>query len=414
MVEFDVLLLDLAVLIVAAEVGGIVFERLRLPRVLGMLVAGVGLSRPAGIFAVDAEDVELIAQLGAVFLMFSIGLSFNVADLRRLGTKATLLSINGSGLSFVLGYAVGVALGWEQVSSLYLGLMIMSTSTLVSFRMMQDLNMLGMRGADVTIAGVLMDDVTILVAITLVQVFSSPGDVRPGQVVLGLLFVFAILSLIAMLGLKLVPGALAYFERVSPTSIVLLATSACFLIAWGFTLAGMPALLGAFLAGMIIASTKYGQDVKQWVEPIGGLFTAIFFTAIGLLVDPGLFRTVWLPLLLVLAAAVVGKALGGFLSLASFRTPLYPAAMFSMVLVPRGEMTLVVAQLAVAANARPELLALGALVMFCTTIVAPLGIKVVGRQASFFDALWHRVKREENVEEPGTAPVATAPGEEKG
>jgi CPA2 family monovalent cation:H+ antiporter-2 len=219
-----------------------------------------------------------------------------------------------------------------------------------------------------------------------------------------------------MLGLKLVPGALAYFERVSPTSIVLLATSACFLIAWGFTLAGMPALLGAFLAGMIIASTKYGQDVKQWLEPISGLFTAIFFTAVGLLIDPAVFVTVWLPLLLLLAAAILGKALGGFLSLASFRTPLYPAAMFSMILVPRGEMTLVVAQLAILAGARDELLALGALLMFFTTLFAPLGVKVVSRQASFFEELWQRVKRQEKVEEPGAAgPLAAAPeGEKKG
>jgi len=409
-VEIDVLLLDLAVLIIAAEVGGIVFERLRLPRVLGMLVAGIALSRPAGIFAVDPADVQLIAELGAVFLMFSIGLSFNVSDVRRVGARAALLSVNGSGLSFLLGYAAGIALGWGQVTSLYLGLMLMSTSTLITFRLMQDLNLLGMRGADITIASVLLDDVTLLVAITLVQVYAVGGDVRPFDAVLGLLLVFAILALIAMLGLKLVPGALAYFERVSPTSIVLLATASCFLIAYGFTLAKMPPLLGAFLAGTIIASTKYGADVKQWIEPIGGLFTAVFFTAIGLLIDPGLLTKVWLPLLLVLAAAVVGKALGGFLSLASFRTPLYPAAMFSMVLLPRGELTLVVAQIAVSApvNARPELLALGAMLMFGTTALAPLGVKLVSVQAPLLESLWQRVRRAE-----GAAASAAPEGEEE-
>jgi len=380
------LLLDFAIVLIAAEIGGTAFRLLRMPRVVGMLVAGVVLGPFTPGYVVDPAGIADLALLGAVFLMFSVGLSFDIRTFRRLGATPFLLAASGVVASFGLGSLLGAMAGWPLLPSLFLGLILTSTSTTLGIKFLADFGLTESRGAELVTAAILVDDIIALFLVTITVGIASPAPVPVSSLVAGLVVILGLAALLLWVGSHALPPLLRATDRLSPSSTVMVAVALALLVSFAFTVLGLPPLVGAFFAGSIVASTEYGARVTRHMAPVTAIFMAVFFTSIGFLIDPSK-----LPGVAVLAAATVGIAVvsklvpGTMILRTVARVPPKQAWALSTVLIPRAEISLIIAQygITITAGQGPgsELLALTMAVMIVTALVpAPLRRLFAGRE----------------------------------
>lgn len=365
------LLLDFAVVLVAAEVGGSVFRRLRLPRAVGMLVAGIILGPFTPGYTVDPQgEFGSLAVLGAVFLLFTTGLSFDIRGFRRLGLWPFLLAAVGVVASFVGGFLLGLLVGWSLLPATFLGLILTSTSTTLALKLMADSGFGGVRGADIVTAAILIDDIVALTFMTAIVGLASPAPVPPLSLVAGLLGILALAAVLIFVGRHALPSVLRATDAVSPSSVVMIALSFGLLISFAFAVLGLPPLVGAFFAGSIVASTEYGPRVSRHITPVAAVFMGVFFASIGFLIDPRRIPGVVLLSLAVIGIATVAKLLPGVVVLRRSKgvqpDAVWPLASF---LLPRAEIALIIAQYGVTIGAGEDILAIAMAVMIGTALL---------------------------------------------
>jgi len=364
------LLLDFAVVLIAAEIGGTVFRRLRMPRALGMLVAGILLGPFTPGYVVNPTEIADLALLGAVFLMFSAGLSFNIRGFRTLGVRPFLLAGIGVTMSFVLGLGLGLAAGWPLLPAIFVGLILTSTRTTLGLKMLADSGLGNVSGADLITASILIDDILALFLMTVAVGLASPAPVVPLALVAGLLGILGLAALLIFVSRHALPRVLQATDAVSPSSTIMAAISFGLLMSFAFTLLGLPPLVGAFFAGSIIASTEYGPRVSRHITPVTALFMGVFFASTGFLIDPSRIPGVLLISLAAMALAAVAKVVPGVLILkrtAGIRADV--AVPLASVLIPRAEISLIIAQYGVTVGITPDLLAIAMTVMIGTALL---------------------------------------------
>ena len=369
------LLLDFAIILIAAEIGGSAFRKIRLPRAVGMLVAGIVLGPFTPGYSVHQAAVADLAVLGAVFLMFTTGLSFDIRGFRKLGARPFLLAIAGVSVSFLGGLALGLAFGWAFLPATFLGLILTSTSTTLSLKLLADSGYGAVRGADLITASILIDDIVALSLMTIVVGLASPSPLPPLVVLAGLLGILGLATLLVFLGRHALPPVLRATDAVSPSSVIMVAVSFGLLISFAFAVLGLPPLVGAFFAGSIVASTEYGPRVSRHITQVAAIFMGVFFASIGFLINPWTIPGVLLLSLAAIGVAAVAKFVPGLLILrrtAGVRAEaVWPLAAF---LIPRAEISLIIAQYGVTIGVTDELLPIAMAVMVGTAILpAPIG-----------------------------------------
>lgn len=364
------LLLDFAIVLIAAEIGGTLFRFLRLPRAVGMLAAGIALGPFTPGYVVDPSGIEDLALLGAVFLMFSAGLSFDIRGFRRLGAWPFLLAAFGVGVSFGAGFGLGYLVGWSLLTSVFVGLILTSTSTTLGLKLLADSGLGERLGAGVITAAILVDDLIALSLLTVAVGVAGPAPVPLPSLIVGLAGILVLAGLLVYLGTRALPRLLRATEKVSPSSIVMVALSLTLFISFGFALLGLPPLVGAFFAGSIVASTEYGRRVTHDITPVTAIFMAVFFASIGLLIDPRGIPSVALLGAAIIPLAALTKVVPGIIVLRrAHRLPVAMAFPLAVVMIPRAEISLIIAQYGVSIGERSELLALAMLVMVATAVL---------------------------------------------
>ena len=379
------ILLDLAVIIVAAEIGSVIFTKLKLSPILGMLVAGIVIGPFSPGFSVDPSRVSDIAQLGAVLLMFGIGLNLDTSLLKEVRFTSIGIALAGSLISFVLGWGVGLAWGLGGIASAFLGVMVMSTSSTMSLKLMEDSFIKYNRPVASVIGGVVLDDIFGLMGMTLVASIFLSREVSMVTLLTGAGLILVMILLIILLGRQAIPRVLSFTERFSPGSELMLAIAICFFLAYVSTLVELSPYIGAFFAGSIIASTRYAKEVSSYIKPTRTLFSGVFFAAIGMLIDPTHIPLI-LPISLAISAvAIIGKLVGG-LSILSVRRvfSIKTTILVSAFLIPRGEVALIVAGYGVAIGAcPPEFLSIGGLIMIITTLATIFIVRMMKPEKIF-------------------------------
>ncbi|OGR91908.1 MAG: hypothetical protein A2992_08350 [Elusimicrobia bacterium RIFCSPLOWO2_01_FULL_59_12] len=314
------LLRDLSVVMVTAAAMTLLCHWLKQPVVIGYLLAGliIGPHTPPFAFIRDMHSIQTMAELGLVFLMFAIGLEFNLARLRRVGGWVVLAAgVEVSGM-FGLGYALGQAFGWSRLDSFYLAAIMSISSTTIIAKVFTDLKILKEECARVAFGILILEDV---LAIVLLTILSGLGATQVGGSAavraVGQIAFFVVLFLVA--GLALVPRLLAWTGRFHSKELLgivvlgLCLASALLANQLGFSLA-----LGAFLMGSIVGVSSEIDAIEAWIHPIRDMFSAIFFVAAGLLIQPKLLWDYKTAVLTVAALTIAGKTLcaaaGSFLA----------------------------------------------------------------------------------------------------
>lgn len=387
----------LVLVLLAARLGGALFLRLGMPSVLGELVAGAALAALArsGLHAFDRPDTRLVldtlAQLGAVFLLFRVGLETEVSLLASVGRSATLAAVIGVGATALLGYGVAAWLdpGREPLVHAFVGATLAATSVGLTARVLSDLGRAASREGHTILAAAVVDDVFALVV--LAALTGMIGVAGTGQAfsagallaVVGKALLFLVGS--ALLGRLVSRRAFALADRLRGEGLLMtMSVAFCFTLSWLAGVAGLAPIVGAFAAGLVLDEATYrvlldrearARSIDDLLEPVAQLFVPVFFVLMGMAVDlSALLRPGVLGYAALLAvASVLGKqACGlGVLEKGTDRIAV------GLGMIPRGEVTIIFASIGrtLQLNGRPVIDAATysalVLVVVLTTLVAP-------------------------------------------
>jgi len=337
---------DLAVAMIAAGIVTVLFQRLKQPVVLGYIVAGI-LIGPHLLELIKGQDaIKSLAELGMLFLMFSLGLEFNLRKLRRVAATALVAAPLAILLMVFTGYQVGQLMGWTPVSSLFLGAIISIASTSVIVKVLREMKRDREPFAELIYGILIVEDLLGVVMIVLLTGIASTGDLGVQSMLIstGKLLVFLVTVLVV--GLLVVPRLLNFVARFESNERLLVAVlGLCFGTALVAAKLGFSVALGAFLVGAVMAESAQSRRIESLVEPVRDLFTAVFFVAIGLLVDPALLWQHIVPIagisLVVMTGQVLGNTFGTVVAGHDLRTAVRVGTGLSQI----GEFSFVIATL---------------------------------------------------------------------
>ncbi|WP_277961415.1 cation:proton antiporter [Pseudomonas sp. RIT-To-2] len=339
---------DLAVIMLIAGVVTVIFHRLRQPVVLGYIVAGflIGPHTPPFSLIHDEDTIKTLAELGVIFLMFCLGLEFSLRKLFKVGATAFIAAFLEIVLMIWIGYEIGRWFGWSTMDSLFLGAILAISSTTIIVKALNDLKMKNQRFAQLIFGVLIVEDILGIGIIALLSGIAVSGSVSSGEVfsTVGKLSLFMIVALVV--GILLVPRLLAYVARFESNEMLLVTVlGLCF----GFCLLVVKLeysmVLGAFLIGAIMAESRQLLKIERLIEPIRDMFSAIFFVAIGLMIDPDILVAYAWPIAVITIAVVLGKmvscGLGAFIAGNDGRTSLRVGMGLSQI----GEFSFIIAAL---------------------------------------------------------------------
>ncbi|AHD17135.1 potassium transporter [Pseudomonas sp. FGI182] len=339
---------DLAVIMLVAGVVTILFHRLKQPVVLGYIVAGfiIGPHTPPFGLIHDEDTIKTLAELGVIFLMFCLGLEFSLRKLFKVGATAFIAAFLEIVLMIWIGFEIGRWFGWNTMDSLFLGAILAISSTTIIVKALNDLKMKNERFAQLIFGVLIVEDILGIGIIALLSGIAVSGTVSSGEVfsTVGKLSLFMIVALV--IGILLVPRLLAYVARFESNEMLLITVlGLCF----GFCLLVVKLeysmVLGAFLIGAIMAESRQLLKIESLIEPVRDLFSAIFFVAIGLMIDPQVLIDYAWPIVVITLAVVLGKMLscgmGAFIAGNDGRTSLRVGMGLSQI----GEFSFIIAAL---------------------------------------------------------------------
>lgn len=343
------LLTELAFALGAALAGGLIARLLRLPPLVGYLLAGVvvGPNTP-GLFA-NTDAVQAVAQIGVALLMFAVGVQFSLEELHRVRRIALLGGGIQIGGTILLGILLGLALGWGVYGGLFLGSAISLSSTAVMSRILEERGELGTTHGTVMLGILVVQDLAVVFLALLLPAIANITFEGPGALsAIGLSLLRALFSVgvALLLATRAVPKVLDRVSHLGSQELFLLTVvTICLVAAYLAHLIGLSLEIGAFLAGLVITESEYAQEVFSQIRPLRDVFASLFFVSVGMLLNPGFVMTHWLAILLVVIAIVVGKGLIATLAILSLGHHGRTAIQAGLGLAQIGEFSFVLAAL---------------------------------------------------------------------
>ncbi|HXT26912.1 MAG TPA: cation:proton antiporter [Candidatus Eisenbacteria bacterium] len=310
MLEHSLIYRDIAMVFTGALVCALLAWRLRQPILLGYVLAGLILSPlTPGPRVHDVHTFEVMAEIGVILLMFSIGIHFSVPELLKVKWVAVLGAPVGVLLSVGLGAGVGASLGWPLLQGIAVGCIISVASTMVMMRLLLDRSELSSESGRVMITLTLVEDLFVVILTILLPSLNSPEGSYT-QVAWKIGRALLLLVPIVLAGWKLVPRLLARIEKTCSDEIsLLLALTICLVVAALTELIGLSLALGAFVAGLLLGSSDFVHKLEQQTLPLRDAFVALFFVTIGMLIDPRTWLSSWQLVAIFVTMIILGKFL---------------------------------------------------------------------------------------------------------
>jgi len=344
--EHSVIFRDIAMVFAAALVCGLVAWRIKQPILLGYVLAGLIVSPlTPGLRVHDVHVFELMAEVGVVLLMFSVGIHFSIPDLMKVKWVALIGSPLGVVLSVVLCMGVGWLMHWPVLQSLAVGCIVAVASTMVLMRLLMDRGEMNTEAGRVMIALTLVEDLVVVILTVLLPSLVSEGGADYGQVAWRIGKAFLLLIPIAAAAWKLMPRLLARVEKTCNDEIsLLLALTTCMVVAAVTEAVGLSLALGAFLGGMLLGSSAFVKKLEHQTAPLRDAFVAVFFVSVGMLIDPRTWGSAWQIILLLVGLVLAGKFVTWFGVVKLFGYTTSTSARVAIGLTQIGEFSFILAQ----------------------------------------------------------------------
>jgi CPA2 family monovalent cation:H+ antiporter-2 len=301
---------DIILLIIAAFFCGLLLQRLGQPIILGYIAAGIILGpHTGGLTVSNIHEIELLSEIGIALLLFALGLEFSLRDLKPVKKVAVVGTPIQIVLTIGLGTGIGNLMGWELKPSLWLGAIISLSSTMVILKTLMNQGWLGTLSSKVMIGMLIVQDLAVVPMMIILPQLNNPSTGLPA---LGFaaLKAGAFLTGMVLLGTRLLPRLMAHIAKLGSRELFLLAITAIGLgVGYITHMVGLSFAFGAFVAGMVLSESDYGHQALSDIIPLRDLFGLLFFTSVGMLLDPKfLFDHIRQVIILVLAVGI-GKGI---------------------------------------------------------------------------------------------------------
>jgi len=378
---------DLAVVLCVAAVTTVVFHRLRQPVVLGYLLAGLLIGPHVPFLGVsDLETVHLFSELGVVLLMFSLGLDFSVRRILQLGRTALVVCAIEVGLLVWLGFLAGRALGWDVRESVFLGALVSISSTMIVAKTLRE-ERIDRRVAELAFGILVVEDLVAILMIASLSTLAAGTELDPLLIAWNATRLLAFLVILVVVGIFFVPRFLDLVVRSGSSEACVVATvGSCFagaLLAQEF---GYSPGLGAFLAGALCAESGQARTLEHQIRPLRDTFSAIFFVAVGMLIDPKLILEHLDAVLVLSVVVIVGKTVGVSVGAIAAGHGTQRSVQAGMSMTQIGEFSFLIAALAPALGPRGRMLyPIAVAVSVVTTFTTPYLVRGSRHAAAFVD-----------------------------
>ena len=340
------ILLGLVVVFVAAQVGAELAQRLRLPAVVGEIAAGCVVGPSVLGWVTVNEPLQVLAEIGAVLLLFSVGLETRIGDIRKVGRIALLVGAGGVLVPFVLGTAWALWSGFATPKALFIAAAFVATSAGITARVLQEMGVLHRTVSRVILGAAVIDDILAMLLLGVVTALQDGGTINVAGLVVVVVQAVGFVALAAVVGTQVMRKSSRLLDApISPLSPLTISLSLCLALAFMASYLGLAAIIGAFLAGQVAAETRQRHILEKQLQPIMALLVPFFFVVTGMQVNLGALATFEAlgSLLLITLLAVVSKLVGaGLGALALGRRS---ALIVGVGMIPRGEVGIIVASL---------------------------------------------------------------------
>ncbi len=299
---------DIVIIIVAALVGGFVALKFKQPLILGYILAGVIVGpHTGGITVSEIHNIELLAEIGVALLLFALGLEFSLKKLRPVRVVALAGTPLQIVLTTALGFAIGKSLGWGWTASIWLGALASLSSTMVTLKTLMNQGWMGTLSSRVIIGMLIVQDLAVVPFMIILPKLDNPETGLPLLAAAALKAVIFIV-LIVVLGTRLLPRLLTYMAKWNSREFFLLSVTAIGLgIGYATYLSGLSFAFGAFVAGIVLSESEFSHQALGEIIPLRDLFGLLFFTSVGMLLDPLFIAGHWGKILLLVAMVSLGK-----------------------------------------------------------------------------------------------------------
>ena len=343
------LVVDLVIIILAATSGGVLASFLRLPAILGYLVAGLVVGNYLPGWDVDVEGVRVIAELGVALLLFTLGIQFSfkkLADVRRvaiIGASAQMVFTIG------LGFVISIPLGLGTQEAFVLGAAMALSSTMVALKLLDSRGELDTLYARVALGFLLVQDLAVVLLVILIPAAGGETGISLlGELAIAAAKAVLLLGAAFLLGTRIVPWFLRRVSIFGSSELFLLAVlSLALSFSAGSFFLGLSLAFGAFLAGMVVSESEFGYQTLAEVLPLREVFATIFFVGMGMLIDPSIIVDEPAQVALIAAAIVLGKFVLTSVPILLLGYPARTAALVGLALAQAGEFSFVLARVAV-------------------------------------------------------------------
>ncbi len=353
MIHLPPLIADLGLILAAAAIFTLIFKKIKQPLVLGYIVAGLLVGPHIDLIptVVDQKSITIWAEIGVIFLLFSLGLEFSFKKLFKVGGSSSITAlVEIIGMSLI-GFAAGQLMGWNMMDSIFLGAVLSVSSTTIIIRAFDELGVKHKKFAGLVFGALIVEDLAAILIMVLLTTMAVSQQFAGTEMVTSILKLSFFLILWFLGGIFIIPTFLKLTKKLmNEETLLIVSLALCLIMVLLAVEVGFSPALGAFIMGSILAETTQAEKIEHLTKSVKDLFGVVFFVSVGMLIDPKIILEYWQPILIITGITIVGKLIttGGGALLSG--QPLKTSVQTGMSLTQIGEFSFIIATLGLTLN----------------------------------------------------------------
>ena len=412
MSEVPTLINDLALILIVASTVTLLFKKLKQPLVLGYIMAGFIVSphMPYTMSVMDTVDIKIWADIGVMFLLFSLGLDFSFKKILKMGITPVITTLTIIFAMMTLGIVVGHAFDWKRMDCIFLGGMLAMSSTTIIYKAFTDMGLRQQKFAQPVMSVLILEDILAIVMMVMLSAIASGNNPDGGEMIGSVMKIGFFLVLWFVVGIFAVPLFLRSTRKlINNETLLIVSLGLCCLMAVVSTKVGFSSAFGAFVMGSILAETIEAAKIEKLVAPVKDLFGAVFFVSVGMLVDPNIIVEYAVPIAVLVLTILLGQSIFGTFGFLIGGQSLKSAMRCGFSMAQIGEFSFIIASLGLSLHVTGEFLypvvvAVSVITTFLTPYMIRLSVPSYNVLERHLPKTWVRALNNITLSHPSSAP----------
>ena len=410
--EVPTLIYDLALILIVASTVTLLFKKLKQPLVLGYIMAGFIVSphMPYTMSVMDTVDIKTWADIGVMFLLFSLGLDFSFKKIIKMGITPVITTLTIIFAMMTLGIVVGHAFDWKRMDCIFLGGMLAMSSTTIIYKAFTDMGLRQQKFAQPVMSVLILEDILAIVMMVMLSAIASGNNPDGGEMIGSVVKIGFFLVLWFVVGIFAVPWFLRSTRKlINNETLLIVSLGLCCLMAVVSTKVGFSSAFGAFVMGSILAETIEAAKIEKLVAPVKDLFGAVFFVSVGMLVDPKIIVEYAVPIGVLVLTILLGQSIFGTFGFLIGGQSLKSAMRCGFSMAQIGEFSFIIASLGLSLHVTGEFLypvvvAVSVITTFLTPYMIRLSVPSYNVLERNLPKTWVRALNNITLSHPSSAP----------